>query len=382
MLRHIRKWWICLLLVVFTTSLFLNNNRQWDSRRESCVHAPSYVERVKLYDQIPFRHVVFIKVHKAASTTVMNIMLRYGLKNNLTIMLPKTGTAINQVGAVSEKSILPSLTGKYDILCNHVIYNRTAIGSFFPRDTKYVTVIREPFNQFVSAFQYYRHVQPSKYLLKFSGSNPLQEYLTNPSKYEGKNPIYSFTNNRMSIDLGYSIADVKNSTYIKDFLKMLNKDFDLVMLVEYFDESMILLRRTLNWDLKDVLYISSNVFPKRKFSTKTTASDRKAYERLATADYALYEYFYRIFWRKIFEQGTEFLEEVRTFRKLRMLMSDFCRGNTESFSIILEETDWNPVIVVTKQDCYIMLQRETSLINYIQSDVEYMAKYKNLTSIG
>ncbi|PVD30412.1 hypothetical protein C0Q70_09678 [Pomacea canaliculata] len=42
-------------------------------------------------------HVFFLKVHKAASTTVMNIIYRFALSRNLTVMLPRRSNSFSQV---------------------------------------------------------------------------------------------------------------------------------------------------------------------------------------------------------------------------------------------------------------------------------------------
>ena len=64
-------------------------------------------------------------------------------------------------GERPEKSFLPPLkveTGdydnykNYDILSQHVRYNRTLMRRLMRRDTKYITIIREPSAQWESAF--------------------------------------------------------------------------------------------------------------------------------------------------------------------------------------------------------------------------------------
>ncbi|KAK6186455.1 hypothetical protein SNE40_008492 [Patella caerulea] len=380
------RWYILTLFLLSGLALF--TGRLGTSGIHAIMAAPiAIMQEASRYSDVtdcvtcekkPSDHVVFIKVHKAASTTVMNVMLRYGLSRNLTIMLPRRYNCINELGTVSKRDVLPSITGKYDILCNHVIYNRTAIASFFPSDTKYVTILREPFEQFVSGFMFYRYVYPINYLKNFTSANPVHEFLSNPRKYEPANPMYSFTNNRMSLDLGYPDVSFKNMTYLDGFLKKLGKEFDLVMLAEYFDESVILLKRTLNWTLKDVLYISSNTFSKYKAKLNISVNDRLAYRQWAKADYALYQYFYDVFWRKVYDQGATFFQEVRTFRYLRKLMTDYCQQNRfirSSVDLILQETDWSPDITITKNDCRVMLTAELNLIENMKRD--YMFKFKD-----
>ncbi|ESO98411.1 hypothetical protein LOTGIDRAFT_74633, partial [Lottia gigantea] len=254
-------------------------------------------------------HVVFIKVHKAASTTTMNVMLRFALKRNLAIMLPTKLNIISEGGSFTSKNILPSKSGKYDILCNHVIYDRQAISKYFPSETKYVTILREPFDQFTSGFMFYRDVFPVSYLIRIPGSSPISTYLENQQKYEPKRLTDSFTNNRMSVDLGIKRKTLSNKTLINEFVKNISNDFDLVLIAEYYDESMVLLKRTLNWNLEDVFYMSSNIFSNYKNNFNVTALDRERFRQWAKADYALYQHFHDVFWQKIRNQGSDFFHE-------------------------------------------------------------------------
>jgi hypothetical protein len=53
------------------------------------------------------------------------------------------------------KELVPLIAGEsYNILCNHVVYNRQAFRAIMPRDTMYVGILREPVANFMSAFSY------------------------------------------------------------------------------------------------------------------------------------------------------------------------------------------------------------------------------------
>lgn len=46
-------------------------------------------------------------------------------------------------------------------------------------------------------------------------------------------------------DLGLSYRYFQNYTAVKNYINFLNKEFDLVMIMDYFDESLVLLKRLL-----------------------------------------------------------------------------------------------------------------------------------------
>ena len=49
-----------------------------------------------------------------------------------------------------------------------------------------------------------------------------------------------------------------NKTEVMKYIKELDKQFDLVLIAEYFDESLILLDELLCWPYKDLTYLKQN----------------------------------------------------------------------------------------------------------------------------
>ena len=316
----------------------------------------------------PVQHVVFLKVHKAASTTVMNIIARYGLSRNLTFMIHRYLNGISQKESMSPNSILPPVQNTtYDILCNHIIFNKPVLGRYFPSDSKYIAILREPFEQMVSAFMYYKDHYPQTYITQIPGNNPISTYLKDHWKYEPHNLLHSFTYNRMSLDLGYNTQNIRNAsaTAAAEFIKQLEREFDLIMIVEYFDESVVLLRRLLGWELKNMLYVSANVHQKRKMRFSPT--DRYRHKTIAWLDNAIYSHFYKRLWHKIFKEGPEFFDEVHTFQSVRQLVQAFClqMSNTEKYMTV-NQSRWNPEFIVTIEDCAFFTMRELPLVNLLR----------------
>ena len=54
----------------------------------------------------PKKKVAYLKTHKCASTTIQNILLRYGMKNNLNFVLPEFG--INFGGSHFNRGMIKS----------------------------------------------------------------------------------------------------------------------------------------------------------------------------------------------------------------------------------------------------------------------------------
>ncbi|CAC5410946.1 unnamed protein product [Mytilus coruscus] len=98
----------------------------------------------------PQKKVVFLKVHKAGSTTIQNKFLRYGDTNGLNIALPKTYDikCFNYLGfeSILNKSRIVTLPRNetMHIFCNHAIYNKEVYTEFMGLDTLYIGILRDP----------------------------------------------------------------------------------------------------------------------------------------------------------------------------------------------------------------------------------------------
>jgi galactosylceramide sulfotransferase len=193
----------------------------------------------------PTQNVAFLKVHKAGSTTAMNIFVRFAVDNQLNIALPNrsNGPGFNYIGygnTVKRDNLVPLPPGEsYNVLCNHVVYNRDAFREIMPNNTAYVAIIREPTNHFISASQYYGFDTSLK---KLAGNDAktkthsqlIGDYLRS-SDADKKKLKAKFVHNRMMYDFGLPRMHWEDVTIVRRYIEELDRDFKLVMLMEYFD---------------------------------------------------------------------------------------------------------------------------------------------------
>ncbi|KAH9498820.1 Galactosylceramide sulfotransferase [Bulinus truncatus] len=312
----------------------------------------------------PVRNVAFVKTHKAGSTTVANILLRYGLTHDLNFALPNTKlhsygyNYISRAGEVLTRDyIYPIPPGQeYNILFNHAIYNRTAFRMIMPNDTVYLTILREPFQQFVSTFEYY-HVE--KYFAKKgirlpNSTNPISTFLESPFAYDKSTAFFSYIRNKQAEDLGLSKAHYLRPALLKEYIDDMDRDFTLVMILEYFDESLLLLKRELCWSTKDILYFphnANNLKPQRNF----TESDHAAHRKISHVDYELYSHFFKVFWEKLQAQGDDFFQELAHFKSLLRQVHMNC-NLLANFTV--EATQWHDAFTVTRRNCQLLAMPE------------------------
>ncbi|XP_076439190.1 uncharacterized protein LOC143278055 [Babylonia areolata] len=314
------------------------------------------------------RHVFFLKVHKAASTTVMNVLYRFAVSRHLNVMLPRRGSSLSQTSPRWTQAVmpLPRHAAHFDILCNHLVFSEPPIRHSLGKHARFIGIVREPFQQFLSAFHYYRNVHRTGYLKRIPGKDPVASYLQNPGKYEPKDMAKSFTHNRMSFDFGMNPIRMSDKRYINTYITYLERTFDLVMIKERFDESMLLMKRLLGWRLEDVLYVKNNVFTTPYLNFTYSSYQKHVHRMFNAADYRLYENFKALFQSKVDNEGELFKKEVAAFVSLREQVEDFCR-KPGAESISLAAIDRTPVLQVVRTDCLMMTLPEIDFVREIRS---------------
>jgi galactosylceramide sulfotransferase len=64
----------------------------------------------------------------------------------------------------------------------------------------------------------------------------------------------SFGKNQMLYNLGMAARDMESQKSVKKMIQKIDQEFDLVMIVEQLDESLILLKKLLCWETDDMVY--------------------------------------------------------------------------------------------------------------------------------
>ena len=266
---------------------------------------------------------MFLKTHKTGGSTIVNILFRYGDSRNLTFALGAGHIAWPQRFRISQ---VLRFYRQPNILCSHTVFNKKPLNWLFPREiSKYVTIIRNPVDTFESLFNYY-HMGTSLGL----GDDPvvsLENFLKSPSSFYDKVKRGIHARNPMMFDLGFSQKYFQNYTAVTKYINFLNKEFDLVMIMEYFDESLILLKRLLCWEIDDILHVKVNERLDNEKASNLSDRVKENIKRWNKADVLLFTYFNATFWRKIEMEGSEFYEDLSAFRKRRLKLQQVCFEN-------------------------------------------------------
>ncbi|XP_077163926.1 galactosylceramide sulfotransferase isoform X2 [Paroedura picta] len=253
---------------------------------------------------LPKLDIMFMKTHKTASSTLLNILFRFGEKHRLKFAFPKGRSDFYYPSYFDRSQVQDYHPGTcFNIICNHMRFQYEELRKLLPADTIFVTVLRDPAYLFESSFHYFGRIIP--FTWKLSGEDKLAEFLRDPKHYYDPNGFNAhYLQNLLFFDLGYDNNMHPDNPLVDQYIRETDQRFHLVMLMEYFDESLVLLKDLLCWELEDMVYFKLNA---RKDSTISKLTD-ELYQK-ATAwnliDAKLYQYFNATFWRKVEAYGRE-----------------------------------------------------------------------------
>lgn len=183
---------------------------------------------------------------------------------------------------------------------------------------------------FESLFVYYgQHCQSFKRVPNVS----LEAFLNNPWRYyRGEERDSNYARNTLTFDLGGDKdRPATDIAYAKSFTAYVAKTFSLVMISEYFDESLILLRHLFNWDLDDIVYFKLNM---RTESSKQSLNPElsKKIRAWNSIDAHLYDYFNASLWRQLSSLGLDCVaREVQLLRQAQEKLMKTCFAGKTPF---------------------------------------------------
>ncbi|XP_063956605.1 galactose-3-O-sulfotransferase 3-like isoform X2 [Lytechinus pictus] len=281
------------------------------------------------------KNLAFIKTHKTGSTTVASIMHRYALSHWLSCLAYKSDPTRGHIrfDVLTERSnrkFIPPLGVRvgdyenykdYNVLAVHVRYQPEMLKKFMAEETKYITILREPSSHFESAFTFFG---AESELFGAHHVGNIAKFAKKPSQHwnqlsRGHKKYY--TRNGQMFDLSLDQRIHTDRTIVKSIIGDIAKKFSLVLIMEYMDESLLLLKKLMCWDFRDISYVVKN---HRAHTSKMADGVRAALRKWNWADNLLYEHFNVTLWKKIAKYGPTFEEDLVKFREILKEDYDEC----------------------------------------------------------
>ncbi|CAL4060235.1 unnamed protein product [Meganyctiphanes norvegica] len=315
----------------------------------------------------PHKHIMFLKTHKCASSTVQNIFLRYGYQHNLTFALGHGHYMGNpqkfKYSNVNHK-LLPS-SGRADIFACHTRLNIPEHQKVLHPDAKWITLVRHPAGQYASLYAYYNMHNTYHMDLETFLKQPVEELRKNPRKP----PVGRQGKNTVLFDLGY--PDEASEEEIKEVIKQVDNNFHLVMVAEKMDEALIFMRHLLCWDMKDVVTFTKNA---RVTGHELSADEKLKIEGMNREDLAIYNHFLHKHEEMVNNFGRDQMtKEVKELQNLRQAYYDTCvEEEVKGHDKRLDHKEWSGNVNAFlpskngSETCQLILMGEVPLISLLR----------------
>ncbi|KAM9794001.1 galactosylceramide sulfotransferase isoform 2-T2 [Syngnathus typhle] len=283
--RGLLLWLLLIHILVLLYCLMLPTHEDFrSSKDDTCPlnmakplnkNLPRSSRRLQTDTCSPSVNIMFLKTHKTASSTLLNILFRFGEKHKLKFAFPD---------------------GRNDF--------------FYP-----------------SAFS--RWAVP--FTWSVGGDDKLEEFLRSPRTYYRAHAYNAFyLKNLLLFDLGSDNNLDADHPDVTEAIQGLSRRFHLVLIAEYFDESLILLKETLCWSMEDILYFKLNARASSSVSRLTPESRARALGWNG-ADWRLYRHFNATLWDKVEAYGRERMkQDVAELRRRNAEMRTLCLEGGEA----------------------------------------------------
>lgn len=303
----------------------------------------------------------FLKTHKTASSSIFNIFARFGIENNLKMTLPKIGGNVWPYPIDTWNLDNRTLNSHMNLI--HSVYSKS-VHNFFPKnETFYFTILRNTTKQWSSIFTFY----DIGYIMKLDNSKEsMRKYIDEYKNPEEKLPadFGAMTRNPNFYDFGYNNRNLDNEDKIKKAILEIDEIFDLVLITELWDSSILLLKQKLNLDFDDIVVLNAN---ERIQKSEDLPEELKAkINEFNKADYQMYTYFYN----KI-KKESESLNEMdyEILKERKKFWQDTCVEKREP-QILYSNVKFlgyklkDEIPSELNETCTYMAMNEISLINF------------------
>ena len=294
-----RRVWVLVLLLGGGTLLVLVH--QWPGSGLGPGSGRSPGPRREPGNCRPRDRVALLKTHKCASTSLQNILMRYGWTRELNFVLPREGNYLGRVSRYSRTMLADTAWERaglqYSIFCLHTRWDKVEVEATLGPGAAYLTMLRDPVELFQSMWEYNE-------LGSVYGTSLEQFALAEKGGRLAERAHGRLGRNMMLWDAGLQEADMDNVTTVTRKIKQLEAEFDLVLMADHWEESMVLLQDLLCWDFTDLVSLKLNGRRKTNSSSaQLSEAARAELQQFLAADYRLYNHFHAQFATRLARLG-------------------------------------------------------------------------------
>jgi len=196
---------------------------------------------------------------------------------------------------------------------DNIIWNRDEVVAQLGPDVVAFTVIRNPYSLFESYFSYRNKEKENgldmKEFIQFLRKNDPMKWNAEPSVTTDQIKLGLYGQS-IAVNLGMSYDSLQDDKAIDNHIAKIEKEMDLVMITERMEESLVLFRNLMCWQMGDIVTFDKNV---RRASSVATLDDddKNELKKWLKADEKIYNHFYKIFEGKVAKYPGDIKREIQ-----------------------------------------------------------------------
>ena len=130
--------------------------------------------------------------------------------------------------------------------------------------------------------------------------------------------------NPNAVMLGLDKQDFQNQSAVRQFIRNIVADFDHMLMTEHMDESLVVMRRKLCWQISNIFYLSQIVSLYNYKNTQLRPDLVQKLTNWSRVDAMLFNTFNETLWKNIVQYRKDFWEELTFFKNQKERILKFC----------------------------------------------------------
>ena len=293
----------------------------------------------------PMKNIFYMRLHKVGSTTLWSILYRHGLKSKLRLPVlahPKQTTA--NITEVLIPAYHHGIYQKFNIFGDHAFYQPSVLDIM---ENPYIQIIlfRHPMRVFMSMLKSYEKISR---ITQREINMYLENQVGSLSKYK----------NLASKQLNLPVHLKARSNEFRSKVRQVISNFTVVMLADDYILSLVLLRRTLCWPMKDFLH-----HPLRKSGIdgamklhNITMIEKVC--RWGPHDCVLYEEMVKVFRNQVKLAGEDLKAEAAVLKsinnKVRMFCLNYLQSTVKLEYLSIKPSDYSEGFDISRSECKLL----------------------------